>query len=129
MGPPAARQGDRIVALDMHLIQPPGPTSPALVPHPFNGIIDGGVSANVTIGGASAATTNSTATNTPPHIPIGGTFVKPPSNKATIVKGSATVTINGKPAARAGDTATTCNDPIDLPVGTVVAAGQVFIGG
>jgi uncharacterized Zn-binding protein involved in type VI secretion len=129
MGPPAARQGDRVVALDMHLIQPPGPVSPVPVPHPFSGIIDGSVSADVTIGGAAAATMNSTATNTPPHIPIGGTFVKPPSNKATVTKGSATVTINGKAAARAGDTALTCNDPVDLPAGTVVAVGQVFIGG
>jgi uncharacterized Zn-binding protein involved in type VI secretion len=129
MGPPAARQGDRVVALDMHLIQPPGPTSPVLVPHPFSGIINGSVSTDVTIGGAAAATVNSTATNTPPHIPIGGTFVNPPSNKATIIKGSATVTINGKAAARAGDTATTCNDPADLPAGTVVAVGQVLIGG
>jgi len=129
MGQPAARQGDRIVAVDIHLIQPPGPVSPIPVPHPFNGIIDGGVSGDVTIGGAPAATLNSTATNTPPHIPIGGTFVNPPLNRATIVKGSSTVTINGKPVARAGDTARTCNDPVELPVGTVVAAGQVLIGG
>ncbi|PYQ41970.1 MAG: hypothetical protein DMF77_14455 [Acidobacteria bacterium] len=128
MGQPAARQGDRIVALDTHLVQPPGPTSPVPVPHPFSGIIDGAVSNDVKIGGASAATVDSTATNTPPHIPIGGTFVNPPSNKATIVTGSATVTINGKAAARAGDTAKTCNDPVDLPVGTVVAVGQVLIG-
>jgi len=39
------------------------------------------------------------------------------------------VRINGKPAARSGDTALTCNDPADLPVGTVVAAGTVRIGG
>lgn len=129
MAQPAARQGDRIVALDMHLIQPPGPVSPVLVPHPFSGVIDSGVSADVTIGGMPAATVNSGATNTPPHIPIGGTFVKPPSNTATIVKGSATVQINGKPAARAGDTALTCNDPFDLPAGSVVAAGTVVIGG
>jgi uncharacterized Zn-binding protein involved in type VI secretion len=129
MGQPAARQGDRIVAVDIHLIQPPGPVSPIPVPHPFSGVIDGGVSADVTIGGAPAATLNSTATNTPPHIPIGGTFVNPPLNRATITKGSATVTINGKPAARAGDIARTCNDPVELPVGTVVAAGQVLIGG
>ena len=43
--------------------------------------------------------------------------------------GSATVTIGGQPAARAGDIATTCNDPADLPVGTVVAAGTVMVGG
>lgn len=129
MGQPAARQGDRIVSIDMHLIQPPGPTSPILVPHPFSGIIDGAVSSNVKIGGSGAATVNSTATNTPPHIPIGGTFVNPPLNKATIMTGSATVTINGKAAARAGDTARTCNDPFDLPSGTVVAVGEVLIGG
>jgi uncharacterized Zn-binding protein involved in type VI secretion len=129
MGQPAARQGDRIVALDTHLIQPPGPTSPVPVPHPFNGVIDGGVSADVRIGGAAAATVNSTATNTPPHIPQGGTFVKPPQNRGTIISGSGTVNINGKPAARAGDKAMTCNDPVDLPVGTVDAAGQVLIGG
>jgi uncharacterized Zn-binding protein involved in type VI secretion len=129
MGQPAARQGDRITAIDTHLIQPPGPTSPVPVPHPFNGIIDGGTSADVKIGGAAAATKDSMATNTPPHIPIGGSFVNPPSNKGTIMMGSSSVTINGKAAARAGDTAKTCNDPTDLPVGVVVAAGTVTIGG
>ena len=125
---PAARQGDRVVAVDMHLIQPPGPTSPVLVPHPFNGIIDGGVSVDVTIGGAPAATVGSGATNTPPHIPIGGTFVVPPSNRATISAGSATVTINGKPAARGGDAAISCDDT-GMSNARVVAAGTVTIGG
>jgi len=129
MAQPAARKGDRITALDMHLIQPPGTSPPVSVPHPFSGIIDGGVSDNVTIGGQPAAMVDSTATNTPPHIPSGGSFVNPPSNKGTIVQGSLTVKINGKAAARAGDSATTCNDPKDLPVGTVVAAGTVTIGG
>jgi uncharacterized Zn-binding protein involved in type VI secretion len=129
MGPPAARQGDKVVATDTHLIQPPGTAPPVPTPLPFAGVIDGGVSANVTIGGAAAATVGSTATNTPAHVPVGGTFVNPPSNKGTILRGSATVTINGKAAARAGDVAKTCNDPVDLPVGSVVAAGRVLIGG
>jgi uncharacterized Zn-binding protein involved in type VI secretion len=129
MGQPAARQGDRITAIDTHLIQPPGTSPPAPVPHPFSGVIDGGLSSDVKIGGKAAATVDSTATNTPGHIPIGGSFVNPPSNQGTIVKGSMTVTINGKGAARAGDTAKTCNDPTDLPVGTVVAVGTVTIGG
>jgi uncharacterized Zn-binding protein involved in type VI secretion len=43
--------------------------------------------------------------------------------------GSATVKIAGKQAARNGDTCTTCNDPADAPVGSVVAAGMVTIGG
>jgi uncharacterized Zn-binding protein involved in type VI secretion len=129
MGPPAAKQGDRITALDIHLIQPPGPSSPVPVPHPFSGIIDGGLSTNVNIQGRAAATVTSTASNTPPHIPQGGTFVIPPRNQGRIIRGSLTVLINGKPAARAGDTALTCNDPVDLPVGTVIAQSTVFIGG
>jgi uncharacterized Zn-binding protein involved in type VI secretion len=127
--PPAAKQGDRVTAVDIHLIQPPGTSPPVPVPHSFNGIIDGSLSSDVKIQGMPAATVNSTATNTPPHIPQGGTFVKPPSNRATIIKGSATVFINNKPAARSGDTALTCNDPVDAPVGTVVAVGTVNIGG
>jgi uncharacterized Zn-binding protein involved in type VI secretion len=33
----------------------------------------------------------------------------------------------GKPAARCADTAKTCNDPADLPVGKVIATGTVMI--
>lgn len=128
-GLPAAKENDTVFAVDMHLIQPPGPTSPILVPHPFNGTIDGELSQDVKIDGMAAATVGSTATNQPSHTPIGGTFVNPPQNKGEIIKGSATVRINGKMAARAGDIANTCNDPADLPVGTVIAVSTVFIGG
>jgi len=128
MGQPGTKQGDKITAIDTHIIVPPSGT-PSPVPHPFNGIIDGNLSANVKIMGMPAATAGSTATNTPPHIPQGGTFQKPPSNRATIQMGSTTVKINGKMAARNGDTAMTCNDPADLPVGKVIAAGTVMIGG
>lgn len=129
MGKPAAKQGDRIVATDYHLIQPPGTAPPVLVPHPFNGILDGALSPDVNVEGRPAATLGSTATNTPPHIPQGGSFVIPPKNRGQVIQGSATVFINGKPAARAGDKALTCNDPADLPVGTVVAQSRVLIGG
>jgi uncharacterized Zn-binding protein involved in type VI secretion len=128
MGQPAAKRGDSITALDTHLNQVGQVTTPT-PGHVFNGRIDGALSPDVTIGGQPAATVDSTATNTPPHIPLAGVFVSPPSNKGRIVRGSATVRINGKAAARAGDTAETCNDPKDMPVGTVVAAGTVMIGG
>ena len=51
----------------------------------------------------------------PAHIPSppGTSFVTPPTNKATVQVASATVTIGGQAAARAGDIATTCNDPVD----------------
>jgi uncharacterized Zn-binding protein involved in type VI secretion len=129
VGQPAAKQGDRVTATDIHLIQAPGPTAPVPVPHPFSGVIDGSLSVDVSIEGKAAATLNSTATNTPAHLPQGGSFVNPPTNRATIIRGSATVFINNKPAARAGDAALTCNDPVPLPAGTVVAASTVQIGG
>jgi uncharacterized Zn-binding protein involved in type VI secretion len=87
------------------------------------------LSNDVKVMGLPAAMVASTAMNTPPHIPMPpGTFQKPPANSATIRVGSATVRINGRMAARSGDTATTCNDPVDLPIGKVVSAGTVFIG-
>lgn len=129
MGQPAAKQGDKIQALDTHLIQPPGTSPPVPVPHPFSGILDGALSPDVNVQGQPAATLGSTATNTPAHVPMGGSFVVPPRNKGQIVTGSATVFINGKAAARNLDTALTCNDPVDLPVGTVIAVSTVLIGG
>jgi uncharacterized Zn-binding protein involved in type VI secretion len=128
MGMPAAKQGDRVVATDIHLIQPPGPSSPVPVPHPFNGVINAGCVATVLIEGMPAAVVGSIAFNQP-HLPIGGTFVVPPRNQGRIIRGSATVLIGGKLAARSGDPALTCNDPVDAPVGSVVAASTVMIGG
>jgi uncharacterized Zn-binding protein involved in type VI secretion len=128
MGAPAAKQGDRVTATDLHLIQPPGSSPPATVPHPFSGPLSQQLSSDVRILGRAAATVGSVANNTPPHIPQGGTFVNPPANRGSIRSGSATVRINGKAAARAGDHAETCADPPN-PAGLVVAAGVVRIGG
>lgn len=133
MGQPAAKQGDQIVATDTHIVMvpaPPGPPVPTPLPHPFTGIIGGQLSGDVNIMGLAAATVDSTADNTPPHIPTppGTAFQAPPANTGTIALGSATVFINGKAAARHGDIAKTCNDPADLPVGQVIAAGTVLIG-
>lgn len=130
MGQPAAKNGDQIIGVDIHIIMisTPGGPVPTPLPHPFAGIIDGELSSDINIMGQPAATVGSTATNTPSHIPQGGPFQSPPSNSGTIEMGSQTVNINGKAAARMGDMATTCNDPSDLPVGTVIAAGTVLIG-
>ena len=51
MGMPAAKQGDQVMATDMHMIQPPGTAPPVLTPHPFAGLIDGGLSSDVKIMG------------------------------------------------------------------------------
>jgi uncharacterized Zn-binding protein involved in type VI secretion len=133
MGQPLAKQGDMIIAVDLHMVlvpAPPGPPVPTPIPHPFNGILNGNLSSNVMVRGMPAATVGSTADNTPPHIPTppGISFVNPPTNKATITKGSGTVFINKKPAARLGDLATSCGEPPNSAA-TVVAAGNVMVGG
>jgi uncharacterized Zn-binding protein involved in type VI secretion len=130
MGLPAAKKGDQIVATDVHIILvPTGPSvTPTPTPMPFAGTIDNGLSTDVNIMGSAAAVLGSTATNAPSHIPTGGSFASPPKNQGRIIAGSATVLINNKPAARSSDQALTCNDPTDLPSGTVVAAGTVLIG-
>jgi uncharacterized Zn-binding protein involved in type VI secretion len=130
MGQPAAKQGDKVVGVDIHIVVMPAPAPPAPLPHPFSGMLSGNLSSDVKIMGKPAAVVGSTADNVPPHIqnPPGVSFQNPPKNKATIQRGSATVKINGKPAARAGDMAMTCNDPSDVPAGTVVAVGTVMIG-
>lgn len=131
MTPPAAKKGDQIVATDIHIVMIPSPGGPVPtpLPHPFTGQIDGELSSDVKIEGQPAATVGSTATNTPSHIPMGPSFQSPPQDAGKITMGSGSVFINGKAAARMGDMAETCNDPSDLPVGSVIAAGTVFIGG
>ncbi len=130
MGQPAAKQGDQIVATDIHMVVIPVPPGTALLPHPFIGVLNGDLSNDVNIEGKPAAVAGSSAVNSPAHVPTppGTSFPKPPSNKAIIQLGSASVKINGKMAARNGDPATTCNDPADMPMGTVVAVGTVLIG-
>lgn len=127
MAQPAAKQGDKVTGVDTHLIQPPAPSGPFPAPHAFNGTLDAALSPDVKIMGRPAAVVGSMATNIP-HLPAGGSFVVPPLNRGRVSVGSATVFINGKPAARAGDTAMTCDDPAEMPVGTVQATGTVFIG-
>ncbi len=130
MGMPAAKQGDKVVGVDTHVLMVPSPGGPVPTPTPmpFAGELDGALSADVMVDDLAAATVGSTATNTPAHVPAAGPFQTPPSNEGTVNAGSATVLINGKPAARAGDTAVTCNDPADAPNGTIVASGTVLVG-
>jgi uncharacterized Zn-binding protein involved in type VI secretion len=129
---PAAKQGDFVQGVDTHIVMVPSPGGPVPTPtpgHPFNGIIDGNLSTNVTIMGKPAAMVQSTATNQPPHVPIGGpSFQVPPTNRATIVMGSTRVLINGRGAARNGDLAQTCDDLVPAPHGQVIAVGTVLIG-
>ena len=129
-GKPAAKQGNKVAGVDTHVLlvlSPTGPV-PTPTPMPFGGALDGALSTDVVIEGKAAAVKGSTATNAPAHVPTVGPFQNPPSNRGTVTTGSAAVFINGKPAARNGDPALTCNDPADAPNGTVIAAGTVLMG-
>jgi uncharacterized Zn-binding protein involved in type VI secretion len=131
--PPAARQTDPVVAIDAHIVNVPSPTGtvPTPLPHPFSGQLQTEVSSDVHINGLPAATVGSVAVNQPPHLPTppGVSFVTPPSNRGTVDIGSSTVRINRKDAARVGDPVRTCNDPTDLPVGSIVSGSpNVTIG-
>lgn len=132
MGVPAATANSSVVAVDTHivLVPTPGGPVPTPLPHPFNGIVDGGLVTTVKINGQAAAVVGSTATNSPAHIPTppGTAFQKPPANRGTVFMGSFTVQIGGKAAARHGDPVTTCNDPADVPAGQIIAAGTVLVG-
>jgi len=132
MGAPAAKQNDTVMGVDTHIVLVPAVAPvPTPLPHPFAGTLDGALCATVRIAGKPAATVDSTASNRPPHIPTppGVSFQKPPANSGTVMLGSSTVKLGGKAAARAGDPVKTCNDPADLPVGSIIAAGTVLVGG
>lgn len=115
------------MATDTHIVISPSGT-PTPQPFPFSGTIDA-TGARVMIGGSPVAVTGSTVTNTTPHMPPpGSSFQRPPSNRGEIIAGSLKVLVNGKGIARNGDKVMTCNDPTDMPVGTVIASGTVMIG-
>lgn len=130
MGVPAAKKGDEVVAIDTHVVMVPSPNGavPTPTPLPFRGKLSGDLAPSVFVDNKAAAVKGSTAQNEPAHSAPAGPFQAPPSNKATVKEGSATVFFADKPAARMGDPATTCNDPSDAAVGSVVASGTVLVG-
>jgi uncharacterized Zn-binding protein involved in type VI secretion len=130
MSAPIAKSGDRIVAIDTHVVLVPSPNGsvPTPTPLPFDGKLSGELAASVLIANKAAAVRGSTAQNAPAHAAPGGPFQSPPSNKGSVHQGSATVLFENKAVARLGDPAMTCNDPQDVPGGTVVAEGKVLAG-
>jgi len=132
MGQPAARKGDAVVGIDIHIVMVPGPpVVPTPLPHAFSGTIDSDTVSSVTIEGAEAATVGSVAKNDPQHVatPPGTSFQSPPSNQGSVSSGSQTVTIGGQAAARTGDPVRTCNDPADADTSAITAgASTVTIG-
>ncbi len=99
---PAAKHGDPVVGVDIHLIQPPGPVPPVPIPHPHIGMVFDPadyapiIGSTVSIGGAHRAQAG-TAGYPVPHIPIGGVWGKPPKpeHENECFMGSSTVNVDG----------------------------------
>lgn len=114
--PTAAKHFDIVVGLDMHLVQPPGPVPPVPIPHPFVGIVFDPfdylplLGSTVTVSGLPRAQAGTAVMPIPPHIPIGGVFVKPPGNEGEVFMGSATVEVEGEPFGFMGVPALDCSD-------------------
>jgi uncharacterized Zn-binding protein involved in type VI secretion len=123
--PPAARSGDAVSGVDIHIemVPSPGGPVPTPTPSPFSGTITGGTVSSVLIDGMPAAVMGSTATNNPPHQFVAGPYQVPPMNRGNVVAGSATVLIGGKPAARVGDKILSCTD-LPWPAQPTIVAGS-----
>ena len=128
--PAAAKRDDTIYnANETHIVMVPSASGQTPTPtpgHVFSAPISEDVSKDVNIEGKAAAVVGSGArTNLAQHPPRppGVSFQFAPSFEGRITMGSNTVFINGKPAARHGDPAITCNDPPTPPPGT----GQVRV--
>jgi uncharacterized Zn-binding protein involved in type VI secretion len=132
MPQPAARQGDPVTGTDIHILLTPSPGGPVPTPTPlpFAGTLVSGLSTDVLINGRPAATLQSIAQNSPPHLAVPPmTFSKPPTNQGTVLAGSLTVLVNGKGVARVGDQVLTCNDPVDAPTCTISAGSTDVMAG
>ena len=117
---PAATHLDPVVGIDVHIIQPPGPVPPIPVPHPYVGIVFDPadyvpiIGSTVKINGMHRAIAGTAGKAVPPHIPIGGVFVKPPGNEDENFMGSSTVSLDGDAAAYMGLPCLSCSD-IGMP--------------
>lgn len=111
----AAKHTDPIVGLDMHLIQPPPPAPPLMVPIPVAGIAldpadyqDG--ACTVYVNGLPRVRAGNVCMMIPPHVPIGGAFVVPPKSEAELYQGSSTVLMDGEAASGQGHQVLGCHD-------------------
>ncbi len=119
---PAVKQFDPVMGVDTHIVLIPAVPSPipTPLPHPFIGMLLDPLEFVPFIG--SSVWTNNMPTGIggtagkaiPPHIPMGGPFVKPPGNECEIFMGSATVLADGDVMSFMGAMVLSCQD-IGMP--------------
>jgi uncharacterized Zn-binding protein involved in type VI secretion len=130
MGEPAVVMNDRVTGQCL-IHQVPNPASgapqPSPAPLPFSAPLVQGLAATVLAQGKPMAVQGSWGLNTPPHVGLhlSDPFALPTAQRGSVVAGSATVQLEGKPAAKTGSTVTCCQEPGQL----AGSATSVSIGG
>jgi hypothetical protein len=90
------------------------------VPHPYVGMMLDpadyipGIGATVYINGLPRVTAGTAGLPTPPHLPIGGMFIKPPTSESQMFLGSQTVVADENPLGYAPLPVLSCQD-IGMP--------------
>lgn len=115
MSAPPIVQGDQVQGqCPGHLMPNPATGAPQPAPPlPFSAPLLTALATTVTIGGKAAAVVGSQGYNTPPHVGLhpSDPFMVPTTQLGTVIAGSTTVLIEGKPAATAAGQATCCATP------------------
>jgi RHS repeat-associated protein len=99
----AVKHLDPIMGIDTHIVQPPGPVPPVPIPHPYIGMVLDvmdyipKIGATVYVNGLPRGKGGTAGQAIPSHIPMGGVFVKPPTNESELFLGSATVAADDDP--------------------------------
>ena len=114
----AAKHMDPLVGIDTHIIMIPSPAGPipTPLPHPYVGMVFDPLDyvpvlgASVYINGLPRGVAGSNGKALPPHIPMGGPFMKPPTNESELFMGSATVVVDGDPQAFLALPVLSCQD-------------------
>ena len=113
----AGKAFDIVTGVDIHIIGIPSPAGPipTPLPHPFIGMVYDPmdfipfIGATVMVNGMPRAQAGTGGKNVPPHIPMGGPFMKPPiGNECEVFMGSLTVNVEGEPFAKLGMPVLSC---------------------
>ena len=115
---PALKHMDMMTGFDTHIVLIPSPAGPipTPLPHPYVGMLMDPmdyapvVGATVLINGVPRANAGTAGIAFVPHIPMGGPFLKPPSNESEMFMGSSTVLVEGEPQSFATCPALSCQD-------------------
>lgn len=130
MGTPAAVLGDRIQGTCVGHQIPMGPGNPGPAPPlPFSAPVIEGVATTVLVNNKPMIGAGAAGLNMPPHVGLHASdpFMAPPMQRGTVLQGSATVVVEGKPAARLGSQCMLC---LGLTTGQLMGtAATVLIGG